>query len=155
MKFKTLFLLSGGLLLFSYCCISQSKLAGKIDSLFKSYLDSGFSGSVLVVEKNKVTLQKGYGYADNTTKKLNTPKTLFNTASVGKTFTAYAVLLLEKRGLLKTSDRLSKYIGPFNDLRDSVTIHHLLLHTSGLFKEGTDLDYSTRNNFIASTKKTQ
>jgi len=108
---------------------------------------------LLISERNRITLKKGYGYSNNTTRKLNTPQTLFNVASIGKTFTAYSILLLEQRGLLKTSDRLSKYIGAFNDIRDSVTIHHLLLHTSGLFKEGTALEYGTRAGFIKSVKE--
>jgi len=111
-------------------------------------LDSGFSGSVLVAEKNKIILKKGYGYADNETKKFNTPKTLFNVASIGKHFTVYSVLLLEKKGLLSTNDYLSKYVGKFNDIRDSITIHHLLIHSSGLFKEGASLDYTTLTKFI-------
>lgn len=135
-------------------CYAQSKLALRIDSLFTHYLDSGFSGSVLVAAKNKIVLKKGYGYANNTTKKKNTPTTLFNTASLGKQFTAYSILLLEKRGLLRTNDYLSKYIGKFNDIRDSVTMHHLLLHSSGVFKEGADLDYTTRVKFIQSVKET-
>jgi len=66
--------------LFFVCnfCLAQSKLGNSLDSLFTSYLDSGFSGSVLVAEKNKIILKKRYGYADNETKKFNTTKTLFN-----------------------------------------------------------------------------
>ena len=131
---------------------AQKDIGKMIDKLFSSYVDSGFSGSVLVAEKNKVTLKKGYGYADNAKKTANTPATLFNVASIGKQFTAYAILLLEKRGLLSTGDQLYKYIGAFNDIRDSATIHHLLLHVSGLFKEGANLDYNTRKGFIQSVK---
>ena len=133
-------------------CHAQKNIGTRIDSLFTAYLDSGFAGSALVSEKNKISLKKGYGYANNETRIKNTPSTLFNIASLGKQFTAYAVLLLEKRGLLNTSDPVSKYIEIFNDSRDSVTIHHLLLHSSGLFKQSVNLDYSTRKNFIQSVK---
>ncbi|MFI5129375.1 MAG: serine hydrolase domain-containing protein [Chitinophagales bacterium] len=133
--------------------LSQGKMGRRIDSLFISYLDSGFSGSALVAEKGMITLKKGYGFSDNERKTLNTPATLFNVASVGKQFTAYSVLLLEKRGLLRTTDFINKYIGPFNDPRDSTTIHHLLLHSSGLFRQDVLLDYSTREKFIGSIKK--
>jgi len=116
------------------------------------YADSGFSGSVLVAEKKEITLLKGYGYANYQNKIPNTPSTQFNVASIGKQFTAYSILLLEKKGLLSTNDYIWKYIGPFNDERDSTTIHHLLLHSSGLFIANIDLDYSTRENFIHSVK---
>jgi len=149
MKLKIFALLNFIFFLSSFC-LPQSKLGNSLDSLFTSYLDSGFSGSVLGAEKNKIVLEKGYGYADNETKKLNTPKTLFNVASIGKHFTVYSILLLEKKGVLSTNDYLAKYIGKFYDNRDSVTIHHLLTHSSGLFKEGTALDYTARNKFIQS-----
>ncbi len=61
-------------------------------------------------------------------------------------------MLLEKRGLLSTNDYLGKYIGEFNDIRDSITIHHLLIQSSGLFKERITRDYSTRTKFIQSVK---
>ena len=132
---------------------SQTPLAKRIDSLFISYLDSGLAGSLLVAEQNKITLKKAYGYSNNETKTLNTTNTLFNVASIGKQFTVYAVLNLESQGLLSTNDYLSKYIGRFNDFRDSITIHQLLIHRSGLINEGADLDYSTRDKFIETIKK--
>ncbi len=137
---------------------AQSNLGNHLDSLFTTYLDSSFSGSVLVAEKNKIILKKGYGYANNETKRLNTPKTLFNVAGLGKQFTVYSILLLEERGLLSTNDYLKKYVGEFNDIRDSVTVHQVLIHCSGLFKEGAKqgasagLDYSSRAKFIQSVK---
>ncbi len=132
---------------------AQTALSRRIDSLFTSYLDSSLAGAVLVAENNKVTLKKAYGYSNNETRTLNTPKTLFNTASIGKQFTVYSILLLEQQGLLTTDDYLSKYIGSFNDPRDSITLHQLLIHRSGLIKEGAEMDYSTREKFIASAKK--
>lgn len=143
------------LILLSVCIngFTQSPLAKKMDSLFISYLDSGLAGCLLVAEQNKITLNKAYGYSNNETKTLNTTNTLFNVASIGKHFTVYAILNLERQGLLKTSDYLSKYIGSFNDMRDSITIHHLLIHRSGLIKEGADIDYLTRSKFIETIKK--
>ena len=134
-------------------CFSQENIGKRIDSLFTVYIDSGFSGSVLVAEKSIITLKKGYGYSNTEKKTDNTPTTLFNVASIGKQFTAYSILLLEKRGLLRTGDRINKYIGQFNDVRDSTTIHHLLLHSSGVFRQDANLDYSTREKFISSIKQ--
>src|SRR6188474_1063334 len=133
--------------------VAQPDLSSRLDKLFTSYIDSGFAGSVLVSKENTVVLKKGYGYSNNQTKSTNTPATLFNVASVGKQFTTYAILLSEKKGLLHINNYLSKYIGPFNDIRDSITIHHLLCHTSGLIKAGATLDYNTRDGFIQSIKR--
>ena len=130
---------------------AQSPLSKKIDRLFTSYLDSGLAGTVLVVEKKKVTLRKAYGYANNQTKALNQPETLFNVASIGKLFTVYSVLLLEKRGLLSTEDRISQYIPEFAGSK--ATIHHILTHSSGLFNENATLEYSSKEKFIDSVVK--
>lgn len=110
---------------------AQTPLSKRIDSLFISYLDSGLAGSLLVAEQNKATLKKAYGYSNNENKSLNTTNTLFNVASIGKQFTVYAILNLERQGLLTTNDYLTKYIGRFNDRRDSITLHQLLIHRSG------------------------
>jgi CubicO group peptidase (beta-lactamase class C family) len=128
-------------------------LGVQADSLFQHYLGKGLSGFFMVVKDNEVVLKKGYGYSNNATKEQNTPSTLFNVASIGKQFTMFAILQLEEKGLLKTTDYLSKYIGTFRDMRDSITLHHLLCHTSGLSKAGTNLDYKTRTGFIESVKK--
>src|SRR5688572_21439729 len=133
--------------------IYTTALGKRIDSLFTSYLDSSLAGVVLLAEKNEVTFKKAYGYANNESKQVNTVGTLFNVASIGKQFTVYGVLLLEKKGLLSTNDLLTKYIGAFNDARDNITIHQLLIHRSGLIKGGIELDYSTRSKFIESIKK--
>ncbi len=150
---KTFYLLILVVVFQDNICFSQKNIGGRIDSLFRTYTDSGFSGSVLVAEKKLVTLKKGYGYSNNERKTLNIPTTLFNVASIGKQFTAYSILLLEKKGMLSTADLINKYIGPFNDARDSTTIHHLLLHSSGLFREDGNYDYSTREKFIESVKQ--
>jgi len=147
-----MYLILNSLFFVSNPCFTQTVLGKSLDSLFTSYLDSGFSGAVFLEEKGKVVLNKGYGFANNETKKLNTSNTLFNVASIGKQFTAYSVLLLEKKGILTTNDYLAKYIGKFGDGRDSTTIHHVLLHSSGLFNQSATLDYSTRDKFLQSVR---
>lgn len=143
------------------CCLvlvcsshAQKNLAHGIDSIFKSYIDSGLAGSLVVVKDKGMILQKAYGYANNEKKSANTPATLFNVASIGKQFTMFAILQLERNGRLRTSDYLAKYIGPFGDIRDSITLLHLLCHTSGIAKQGAELDYKTRAGFIGSVKST-
>lgn len=134
---------------------AQNGLGIRIDSLFRSYTDSGLAGSVLVIHDGHPLLRKGYGYANNELKIPNTSNTLFNVASIGKQFTVYAVLQLERAGRLKTSDYLHKYVGRFGDVRDSVTLFHLLHHRSGMVKDGVELNYKTRVSFIQSVKSVE
>ncbi|MDQ3683628.1 MAG: beta-lactamase family protein [Bacteroidota bacterium] len=141
------------LIFFSYKSCKAQNIGTALDKIFLSYIDSGFSGVAIVVKNDIVVLQKAYGFANEEKKILNSTKTLFNVASIGKQFTAATVLKLEEKGMLNTKDYVAKYVGKLGGLKDSATIEHLLLHTSGLFVEGFDLDYSSRDVYIASVSK--
>lgn len=130
----------------------DGKLGEELDDLMTEFSKKGYSGAVLVAQNDKIVLQKGYGLADREQKIQNTPSTLFNVASVGKIFTAAAVLKLEMQGKLKTSDPISKYLGDFPGDKNAATIHHLLTHTAGLVPDGMTLDYESRKSFVQSVK---
>lgn len=96
-----------------------------------------FSGTVLVTKNGSVLLKKSYGLADYEWNVKNTIDTKFQLASVTKQFTAAGILLLVEKGKLSLNDHLSKFF-PDYPKADSVTIHMLLSHSSGLamgFKE--------------------
>jgi D-alanyl-D-alanine carboxypeptidase len=63
---------------------------------------------------------------------------LYYWASVGKTFTAVAVLQAVEEGRLRLDDTVSKWIDGVPN-GDVITISHLLTHTSGLFSANEDL----------------
>ena len=90
-----------------------------------------FSGAVLVMKQNKVLLEKGYGLADREWNIPNTTETKFRIGSVTKQFTAACILQLIEAGKLSADDKLSKFFPGFPK-GDSVTIHMLLNHTSGI-----------------------
>ncbi len=70
-----------------------------------------------------------------------TPSTLFQAASLTKTFTALAILQLADRGILSLDDPISTHLGvPFEAPglnSDRITVWHLLTHTSGLIEDPT------------------
>lgn len=104
----------------------------QLDSIFSMlHAQHQFNGSVLIVEKGEAILDKGYGYRDEESKKLNDRNTVFELASCSKQFTAGAIVLLKRQGKLHYLDKLSKYI-PELDFWDEVTIYDLLRHTSGI-----------------------
>lgn len=107
-------------------------LETQVDVYVKPYLDvAGFNGNVLIAKNGKVLLSKGYGMANYELGVPNTPQTKFHIASVSKTFTAAAILMLQDRGLLNTGDLLTKFVPDYPN-GDKITVHHLLTNTSGI-----------------------
>lgn len=88
--------------------------------------------SVLVMKDGKVIKEKGYGLANVEHKVPVTPQTVFQSGSVGKTFTAALILLLEKDGKLTLDDPVSRHLPGTPAAWEKITIRHLLSHTSGL-----------------------
>jgi len=88
-----------------------------------------FSGVICVLKNNNIVHKKAYGYANIDLKNPNTCSTKFAIASNTKTFTAVAIMILQEQNKLQVHDKVNKYIPGFPD---TITIHHLLTHTSGL-----------------------
>jgi len=85
-----------------------------------------------VVKDGKIVREQGYGWANLEHQVAVSEKTIFQSGSVGKQFTAVLVLLLEKDGKLKLNDPVSKYLKNTPARWKNIRIHHLLSHTSGL-----------------------
>jgi len=132
--------------------LAQGQLGHQFDDFLVGMTEKGFSGAVLVSRRGEVLLKKGYGYANREAHESNSSETLFNIASVSKIFTAAAILDLDERRKLSLDDRLSEYLGPFPTPKSTATIHHLLTHTAGLVVRGAELQYQTRDAFVASVK---
>lgn len=90
--------------------------------------------AILIVEPGKPIFMKGYGQARLRDKTPITPQTLFELASVSKTFTATATLVLHERGMLSIDDDVRKYLPelPTYNPKQPILIRDLLHHTSGL-----------------------
>jgi CubicO group peptidase (beta-lactamase class C family) len=112
--------------------IGDASLGAKVDAYMQPYVEgNNFSGSILIARGGKVLVSKGYGVANYELAVANTPATRFHIASLSKTFTAAAILMLEERGQLRVEDALAKFIPDYPN-GDKITIHHLLTHTSGI-----------------------
>lgn len=88
--------------------------------------------AVAVVSHGKVVLAKGYGSANLEHQVPVTTDTLFQSASLGKQFTAMAVMLQVEAGRISLSDSITKYFPEAPATWAPITIRHLLTHTSGL-----------------------
>ena len=115
----------------------------RIDSLLlKSTENAEFCGSVLVAKSGKLLLSKGYGYSHEEQKIPNDENTVFNIASITKTFTAALILKLQEQRKLSVTDVLSKYYSGYPN-GDKITIHHLLTHTSGIHNYTEDKSFQS------------
>lgn len=90
-----------------------------------------FSGTVLILQKGKKVFERSYQYANREWQTPNTASGKYRIGSVTKQFTAALILRLEQEGKLSVTDKISKYL-PDYPMGDSITIHMLLNHTSGI-----------------------
>lgn len=118
-------------LLVSIKSFSQSTSTQKLDSVFSMmHAQNQFNGTVLIAEGGKVIFSKGYGYRDLSSKYKNDEETIYELASCSKQFTAAAIVLLHRKGMLQYDDSLQKFIPELS--WKGVTIYDLLRHTSGI-----------------------
>jgi CubicO group peptidase (beta-lactamase class C family) len=88
--------------------------------------------AVAIVKQGEVLLAKGYGLANVEHRVPVRPETVFQSGSVGKMFTAAAVLLLVDEGKLALDDSIAKHLPAAPAAWRPITIRHLLTHTSGI-----------------------
>ncbi|MCF8231888.1 MAG: beta-lactamase family protein [Bacteroidales bacterium] len=118
------------LILFPALMQAQDKVA-MLDSLFQTmHQRSQFNGNVLIAQQGKVLYQNSLGYAHRGKQIPLKENILFNTGSVSKAFTALAIQQLAEKDQLKLTDKVQKYLSDFP--YSAVTVHHLLIHASGL-----------------------
>ena len=104
----------------------------QIDVLMKKY-DGGVPGaSLLVVKDAAPVVRRSWGMSDLEAQVRATPETNYRLASVTKQFTAAAILLLREDKKLSLDDRVKRWLPSLPNALDSVTIEHLLTHTSGI-----------------------
>jgi CubicO group peptidase (beta-lactamase class C family) len=96
--------------------------------------------ALAVVKDGKPTVLKGYGFANLEHQVPVKPETVFQSGSVGKQFTAMAVMMLVEEGKIGLDDPLSKYFADLPDSWKPLTVRQLLTHTSGLGDYPRDFD---------------
>jgi CubicO group peptidase (beta-lactamase class C family) len=102
--------------------------------------------AVLAMRPGRAVLMEGYGLANIASKESISACTRFELASVSKTFTATAVLILHERGQLSIDDDARKYIPELPQYPNGpLRIRDLLNHTSGL-TDYLELDAIAKSN---------
>ena len=113
--------------------MTRIALADQVSDFVTAYLKRNhIPGCAVMVRHNgKVQLCRGYGVGNIEHSVRVTPQTVFQSGSIGKQFTAMAVMILIEEQKLALEDPISKYLDvPEN--WSNIRVRHLLTHTSGL-----------------------
>jgi CubicO group peptidase (beta-lactamase class C family) len=97
--------------------------------------------SLLVSRDGKPIREQGYGLANVELQVAVKPETVFQSGSVGKQFTASAVMMLVEESKISLEDPLTKFFPEAPAAWKQVTVHELLSHTAGF------TDYPKNFNF--------
>jgi CubicO group peptidase (beta-lactamase class C family) len=140
---QSIFSFVGIILLFAMSSVAQENIAAKVDEHVKSVMQKqNIPGiSLAVVNNGQIVLAKGYGYANLEHQVPVKPETVFHTASVGKQFTATAVMMLVEEGKINVDEKISTYLGEVPESWKNITVRHLLTHTSGMTAYPKDFNY--------------
>lgn len=95
--------------------------------------ENSFSGVVLVAKNDHVLINRAFGYANEEWRAPNRTDTLFHIASMGKMFTAAAVLKLAGQGRLSLDDSVSKWVPDYPHAEGAkIALKQLLTHSAGI-----------------------
>ena len=107
-------------------------MSDEIDVLMRRYDGNVPGASVLVVKDGTPVIRRSWGMSDLENHLPATPQTNYRLASVTKQFTAASILLLREDKKLSLDDHVRSWLPSLPKALDSVTIEHLLTHTSGI-----------------------
>ena len=97
--------------------------------------------ALLVVKSGKIVRAEGFGLANVELQVPAKPETIFQSGSVGKQFTATAVIMLVEEGKIGLDDPLTKYFSDAPATWKDVTVRELLSHTAGFGDYPKDFNF--------------
>lgn len=129
------------LLFFAAEVHAQNNIEKSLDSaLLKNFKPQEPGIALLVARKGQVIYQKAFGSANLELDVPLHPGMVFRVGSITKQFTAIGILQLVEQGKINLQDSLHKFLPDFPSKGHTITIEHLLTHTSGL-KEYMVIDH--------------
>ncbi|MCU0404793.1 MAG: serine hydrolase [Chitinophagaceae bacterium] len=105
--------------------------------------------SVAVTVRDSIVYSKAFGFADVVQNKQVTTNTIFPIGSMGKSFTAFSLTLLQEKGVLSLNDKVIQWLPWFTmtdkHLQNNLTIADLLSHRTGMETFTGDLLWTESN----------
>src|SRR5438128_7611863 len=122
---------------------AQDAITSKVDDYIKAEMQrQHIPGlSLAVLKDGQIILAKGYGFANVEHQVSVKPETIFQSGSMGKQFTATAVMMLVEEGKLSLADPITKYFTDAPESWQKITVRHLLTHTAGATDYPRDFDF--------------
>jgi CubicO group peptidase (beta-lactamase class C family) len=123
--------------------LSQSSLDSAVAEYVKAEMErQHIPGLALLVTRDgKVVRSEGFGLANVELQVPVKPETIFQSGSVGKQFTATAVMMLVEAGKIGLNDPLTKYFPEAPPSWKNVTVRELLSHTGGFGDYPKDFNF--------------
>jgi CubicO group peptidase (beta-lactamase class C family) len=105
----------------------------EIDAIFAEWDRDDSPGCALaVVQDGAVIYSRGYGMSNLEHGVPIEPNSIFHVASISKQFTALCIAMLASEGLLSLDDDIRVHVPEIPDYGNTITVRHLIHHTSGL-----------------------
>lgn len=146
---KNLIVIIFSIVIFSSSINAQSSVnTTMFDAIMENnFVKDGPGVSALVAKDGKVIYTKAMGHANIELDVATNTEHIFRIGSITKQFTAVAILMLEEQGKLSIQDELIKFIPDYPTQGKTITIEHLLRHTSGI------MSYTNMPTFAEVMKK--
>ncbi len=104
-----------------------------LDSLFKTQYQPGDPGVIVIVARDgKPFYRKAFGMSNLEQGVPLSPEHKMGIGSISKQFAAVSLLLLQQEGKVGIQDDIRKYLPAYNTYGRTITIEHILSHTSGI-----------------------
>ena len=97
--------------------------------------------ALLVARNGEIVRAQGFGFSNVELQVPVKPETLFQSGSMGKQFTATAIMMLVEEGKIGLDDSITKYFPEAPGTWKAVTIRHLLTHTGGFTDYPKDFNF--------------
>jgi len=111
----------------------RSAELARIDSVFSSYAAANVPGCALgISRRDTLILERAWGSANLEHSVPIAAGTIFEGGSVSKQFTSAAIFRLAQQGKLSLDDDIRKYVPEIPAYDATITLRHLINHTSGL-----------------------
>ncbi|MFC2164985.1 serine hydrolase domain-containing protein [Acidobacteriota bacterium] len=121
------------LIALSVVFLSADTKTKKVDKLFAKWSSTISPGAALaIIQDGKIIYTRGYGMANLEQNIPITSKTVFRIGSTSKQFTAACIAILSLQGKISLDDDIRKYVPEIPKYEKTITVRHLVHHTSGL-----------------------